>query len=1026
MTQVFDPENGSVSLEDGIITFTPRADYFGNAGFRYVVTDARGAQTEGYAGIYLDPQNDLPFAVDDTGLFTPEDTPLDIDPATLLANDFDPDGDEISLVNVYYATEIDILGIETILTRGAPLERLDNGHFRYQPLANDFGEAKLIYEITDGSGFLTEAVVTIDLLPMPDDPVARDDSYSGSEDVPVVLLITDVMANDFDVDLEALAFEGVANLDSVSVEFDGAGRLIVTPDADFNGNAGFDYTIRDASGVTDTARVSIRFEAVNDAPVIGDFTLSGTEDTAFAATLDPALFTDVDGDVVTVAVRGAGDTPLPEWLDWDAATKTLSGTPPADFSGDVALEFTGYDGIATTVKPVTLSVAAVNDAPVAQNDSLNAGTATIITVPLADLLANDIDVDGDPLSVTSVAGGDGFEAALDGFGNLVINRDPRLGGQIAVDYTISDGQTSDSASLVVDLLVANRAPEITAFGPLTGTEDTALDLALPEGVVSDPDEDALTLSVTRAGGTALPSWLTFDATAQRLTGQPPADFNGTLALQLIADDGQLQTSRAFDLVIDPVNDAPVLAAPLSDRLATEDTAFAITLQQGIYSDVDGDTLQFDLTQADGSVLPDWISFDPASLTLAGTPPQDFYGDVGLRLNISDGQVTISDDFNLKVAGTPDAPVLLSELPDIDTDTTGAPLLTGSAFTVAAPIDFFEDPDGDPLAFAAGLSDGSALPDWLGFNGTAFSGLATRDQAGSYEIELRTTDGTFETSGVFTLTLAEGNAAPDARDDAFEVAVPNALRLDSSALLANDQDLDGDALTITEVSGAANGTVSLENGVVEYLADFEFAGEDQFTYSVTDGQETDTASVTVTVTNGFDDVDQGGSGTDFSFGGRGDDLFAGGAGRDFGFGGSGQDYLDGGSGNDLLNGGRGDDTILGGSGNDVIFGGSGRDVLSGGTGDDLLFGGRGSDTFMFSTGDGSDLVFGFEASRARRRSFIPGDELRLNVDGIDDYDDLMDAATQTWGGVLFDFGNGDEIFLAGTRLAALDEDKFTFY
>ena len=98
-------------------------------------------------------------------------------------------------------------------------------------------------------------------------------------------------------------------------------------------------------------------------------------------------------------------------------------------------------------------------------------------------------------------------------------------------------------------------------------------------------------------------------------------------------------------------------------------------------------------------------------------------------------------------------------------------------------------------------------------------------------------------------------------------------------------------------------------------------------------------------------------------------------------------------------------------------------MSGGAGDDLLFGGRGSDTFTFSTGDGSDVVFGFSASR---RSFIPGDELRLNVDGIDSYDDLLGAARQTWGGVLFDFGNGDEVFLAGTRLAALDEDQFTFY
>ena len=110
-----------------------------------------------------------------------------------------------------------------------------------------------------------------------------------------------------------------------------------------------------------------------------------------------------------------------------------------------------------------------------------------------------------------------------------------------------------------------------------------------------------------------------------------------------------------------------------------------------------------------------------------------------------------------------------------------------------------------------------------------------------------------------------------------------------------------------------------------------------------------------------------------------------------------------------------DSISGGDDNDLIYGGEGNDDVSGDAGDDSIHGETGSDT-----------IFGWDNARSRRNSFIAGDELRLNVEGIESFDDLLGVASQTGGGVLFDFGNGDEIFLAGTRLASLDSDQFTFY
>lgn len=68
---------------------------------------------------------------------------------------------------------------------------------------------------------------------------------------------------------------------------------------------------------------------------------------------------------------------------------------------------------------------------------------------------------------------------------------------------------------------------------------------------------------------------------------------------------------------------------------------------------------------------------------------------------------------------------------------------------------------------------------------------------------------------------------------------------------------------------------------------------------------------------------------------------------------------GGTGNDSLYGRSGNDTILGGKGNDKLYGSNGDDVLTGGKGNDSLWGDDGADTFIYSSGDGKDVIYGFE-------------------------------------------------------------------
>ena len=104
---------------------------------------------------------------------------------------------------------------------------------------------------------------------------------------------------------------------------------------------------------------------------------------------------------------------------------------------------------------------------------------------------------------------------------------------------------------------------------------------------------------------------------------------------------------------------------------------------------------------------------------------------------------------------------------------------------------------------------------------------------------------------------------------------------------------------------------------------------------------------------------GGSKNDSLYGGAGSDSILGGKGNDKLYGEAGDDILKGGAGNDTLSGGKGNDLLYGDAGNDLLKGGASNDSLWGGAGNDTLYVDAGADTFIYSSGEGKDVIFGFD-------------------------------------------------------------------
>ena len=1027
IVSVQDFMNGIAELENGVITFTPRADYFGNAGFSYRVSDGNGGFADGFVELTVTPVEDAPVALDDDGIGVFEDGFIDIPFERLRSNDSDADGNTLMLVGVT-GDGVSIINSETL---------------RFMPSPDQYGEFSFTYEITDGNGGFATATVTVNVLPVDDDPSASDDVVNGVAGRPLTIPIHFLTGNDDDVDGHAISITDLQNAVGGSVAFDGAGNIVFTPDDGRTLPGSFDYVLTDTTGATDIATVTANLDGLNNAPVLVRRLpdQSFAEDTAVGFTLPADAFLDLDNDALTLSAELADGSALPDWLAFDADAGSFAGTPPENYNGSLEVVVSASDGEFAATDTFRLAITAVNDAPEVTDAAVQGTEDQILVVPILQLLGEGTDVDGDRLSITSLSSGTGIQAELDGAGNIALTFEENFVGDVSFDYTVSDGTLSDTAQVTVNVAPQNDAPTIRAIADVHRDEDTAIEFEIPAGIASDLDGDAVELSATRASGVPLPAWLTFDAATRRFTGTPPANFFGTIALAVVVSDGAAEAASIFDLVIEPVNDIPTLSGPFSDRFIDEDERFDVKLQSALAGDVDGDQLTFDVRLENGDALPAWLSFDAARVALTGMAPPNFKGEIDLRVFISDGQSEISDEFLLTVRSESDAPVVLNPLEDIlvDPDNPEDGIFTGESFSIEIPADTFEDPDNDPLQFAALLGDGTALPSWLNFDGSVLSGKAPPNGAGTYEVEIRATDGIYEASDTFLFTVQEGstNAAPVAHDDGvFDTRGDVPILISPDRLLANDVDPDGDQLKIVSIGNGVNGTITVNaNDVIVYTANDGFTGEDQFEYAITDGRDVSIATVKVRVDEASGNGESGEAGGDGQVGDHRSDT-----------------YLNGGGGGDLLIPGRGNNAVIGGAGNESIFSGAGNgiirgggdgrafatsadsiingsaenDILSGGNGDDLLFGGRGSDSFAFKKGDGSDAIIGYEPSRAGRRFNIEGDKIHLSVDGIDSFHDLLARGQENDGGTVFDFGEGDEIFLKGTQLSALDRNDFTFF
>jgi len=382
----------------------------------------------------------------------------------------------------------------------------------------------------------------ITVTPVNDAPVASAQTVSAVEDTAVAITLAGS-------DSEGSALTYAVVRQPVLGKLSGtAPNLTYTPDANKSGADSFTFKVNDGANDSATATVTILVAAANDAPVAGDQAVATDEDVPVVITLKGS---DIDGDSLTYAVV-AGPT-KGELL---GTAPDLEYVPNAEASGTDTFTFKVNDGTAdSAVKTVTITIAPINDAPVAGALSLSTEEDTTLFIALQGF-----DVEGGKLAYTVVS--QPANGTLSGEGaDLEYVPNPDFTGTDSFTYRVSDGvnvsgiaRVSVTVTPVEDIPVAQATTvRVTAGGTV------AVKL---EGF--DGDKDALKYTVS-----GQPTKGTLSGTAPNLVYTANADASGSDSFTFRVNDGKADSSRATVTI--EIADAPKLAIasfdPKSNRIS---------------------------------------------------------------------------------------------------------------------------------------------------------------------------------------------------------------------------------------------------------------------------------------------------------------------------------------------------------------------------------------------------------------------------------------------------------------------------
>ena len=689
----------------------------------------------------------------------------------------------------------------------------------------------------------------------------------------------------------------------------------------------FDFKVNDGAADSESAAtMTINVAAVNDLPVVSDSSVRTNEDEQHTFGVDDFDFSDADQ---TDDVNEQGDslshlriTTLPGTgkgtLEFKGTTLTsedvnenesktverselddrdLTYHPPLNANGDnfASFEFKAKDGIADSAEAatMTLNVTAVDDPPMAKDDTIEVDANPVNPVHVINVLENDEEVDGDTLSISALGTGDNAPAngtaERTSFGlTPAISYTPYNNDFIGADeftYTISDGQSLSTATVYMTVVPTVSGP-ISQNYHENGTEATNgtdnVDVVVatyratvpPTWSLAGDDSGVFTINANgELGFKILPDY------------ESPTDKDGnneykiTVQATVEVDNVEYTGTQDVTVTVTSVDEDVVWSVPQNTEFSFAEngtTAAATITVTDPEKDFDGSSYSgVDIswfTHGTYTETPDGGARE-LPITFKNLPDYEGPTDNGednvyeANLFVITGDLqgdykSFTLSFTIRVTDVNDAPVAENDEPSTNEDTVVV------ISVLANDTDEDEDADGnqkDTLSVTAvGTADGmDTETETNPANGTvAITGDETTvtytpddDFNGTDTFTYVVSDGELTDIGTVTVTVNAVNDPPVAVDDTLTIDEgASAAEIDVITITNSDgdsdSDVDNDTLSVSEVGSADNGITAIKSGsttTVTYTPDANFAGIDTFTYMVSDGSLTDTGMVTVKVT-----------------------------------------------------------------------------------------------------------------------------------------------------------------------------------
>ena len=855
------------------IQYTPDSDFNGVDNFTFVAYDGQTNSAPATATIVVDPINDAPSFTAGTDQNVLEDAPaqtitgwatdIEAGPANEAAQtvSFNVSNNNNSLFSVQPAIDA-------------------SGTLTYTPAPSILGTATVSVSISDNGGTANGGVDTstiqtfdINVTLVNDEPsftvgpnqIVNEDVGANS----VAGWATNILAGPPDESGQVLTFNITANdnpsLFSAGPAVAANGVLTFTTAANANGTANITLELMDdggtANGGDDTSppqNFSITITPVNDEPSYtsgGDVTVdenSGAYNNTWATAVSAGPANE-NSQTLNFNIVNVSNNTLFSVQPTVDATGNLSFTPATDEFGTSTVTINLMDDAGTanggddTSADITfdITVSEVNEAPVLANiPDANVDEMTLLSFTAS---ATDPNVPAQNLTF-SLGGTVPAGASITSTGDFSWTPTEAQGttGSFTFDVIVTDDGTNpnnltDSQSITVTVNKVNSAPVLTAIGAHSVDELTALNFSATATDNDDPAQNlSFSLSGTVPAGASISSTGAFSWTPTEVQGPGVYTFD-----VIVTDNGSnpanLSDTETISVTVNAVNTAPVLTA-IGDQTINEETNLSFNASASD-SDLPAQNLTFSLagTIPTGATINSMGAFSWTPTESQG-PGNYTFAVVVTDNGTNPANLSDSESITVTVNEVNAAPTANAQSTTTDDATPLVITLTGN------------DPEGLPLTFSI---DSAPAVGSLGaitqVTPSSANVTYTPSAVGTGDFTFTVSDGTLSSPpATVTLPVTSSNTAPTGANDAYNVTGNVGINVPAaSGVTSNDTDPELDTLSVSafDATSTQGGDVSVNaNGSFTYDPPAGYTGTDSFDYTLSDGALTDTATVTLTVSD----------------------------------------------------------------------------------------------------------------------------------------------------------------------------------